>query len=161
MSTYPPDREPPLEALPPDAPATVEDVRAVRRWLVVVGIWAVAASAIALLALLAGDEDDEPVTRGDAGVERVARAQSDLEDRVNELEQQAEGGGEVDPDDIDKLDERLKQVEEDLGQAREDARQASSQVEEQGSSIEQAEQQLRGLEQRVEELEQNRQQQQP
>src|SRR3954468_3385142 len=51
-----PARDPyrPEETLPPDAPATIEDVRRVRRWVWVAGIWAVAATVIAIIALLSG-----------------------------------------------------------------------------------------------------------
>jgi hypothetical protein len=49
---------PPLDALPPDAPATIEDVRASRRWTVVALVWAIAASAIAVIALVQNSNDN-------------------------------------------------------------------------------------------------------
>ena len=93
MSTYPPDpprRVVPEDALPPDAPATIEDVRSLRRWLIVVAIWAVAASAIALIALLADDSSSSGNDSSSSQIDRLVSSQQELNDRVDELEKQVQ-----------------------------------------------------------------------
>src|SRR5918992_569980 len=69
----------------PDAePATQGDVKTLRRWLIVAAVWAVAASAIALIALL----DDD--TGGDGGngesSQSASRVEQRLESRIEQLE---------------------------------------------------------------------------
>ena len=44
------------EAPPPPKPATAEDLRGLRRWLLVAGVWAVAATAIAVIALVKAND---------------------------------------------------------------------------------------------------------
>lgn len=120
----PPGRYPPAETPPgyggePDpasVPATTEDVRNLRRWLWVAAIWAVAASAIALIALIDDDtggsergsrgasttqverlsdrldelEDDVKNATGDSDVSAIQTTVDDLEGEVEELKQQSD-----------------------------------------------------------------------
>jgi polyhydroxyalkanoate synthesis regulator phasin len=141
---HPDDPTAPLAGDPryydPDAePATVGDVRSLRRWMIVALVWAIAASAIALLALL----DDDTGGDGDNGSSSSAtRVERRLETRIDELEQRVErapSGG-----DIEELSGRVDEVEgqvEGLGDA-------PSQ-----DSIDQLGERIDELEQRVEDLE--------
>jgi septal ring factor EnvC (AmiA/AmiB activator) len=101
----------PSPAVPPDRPepATAEDLRGVRRWLLVAGVWAVAATAIAVIALVtANRDDDEEQNARTAG--QITRVQNQLTERLDELEDRL---GELAPaEDVTKLDNRLKKVED-------------------------------------------------
>jgi hypothetical protein len=73
---------------PPDADqalsATADEVRSLRRWLLVVGVWSVAATAIAVLAFLAAsDDDDQRIADSNAQARRIQRQ---VERQVTELE---------------------------------------------------------------------------
>ena len=41
-----------------ERPATLADIRSLRRWLAVAAVWAVAATALGVIALLKANEDD-------------------------------------------------------------------------------------------------------
>jgi polyhydroxyalkanoate synthesis regulator phasin len=140
---HPDDPTAPLAGDPryydPDAePATVGHVRSLRRWMIVALVWAIAASAIALLALL---DDDTSGGDGD-GSGSATRVERRLETRIDELEQRIErapSGG-----DIEDLSGRVDEVEsqvEGLGDAPSE------------DSIDQLGARIDELEQRVEELE--------
>src|SRR3954468_11573097 len=78
--------EPPLEALPPDAAATVEDVRASRRWTWVALAWAVAASAIAVIALINANNNSSDNTTTQTSPEvsqQVQKFEKDTNDRLD------------------------------------------------------------------------------
>ena len=131
--------------LPPETPATIEHVRSLRRWLAVVGVWAVAASAIALLALLEEDERGAvaPAPRSDgAGVAALERT---LDRRLDKLERDLERS-EVAPADIRRLDRRLKEAEGELADATESTAKATEAATQLGERID-------DLEQRIEKLE--------
>src|ERR671914_2449052 len=66
-------------------PATLGEVKSLRRWLVVTGVWAVAASAIAIIALLDVLEDDQR-DPSVATVGQVNRLQENVNERLDELE---------------------------------------------------------------------------
>ena len=69
-------------------PATVDDVRPLRRWLLVAGAWAVAATAIAVIALLAANEDDT-ASRTSAAHRRpatISQLQREPDQRIDDLE---------------------------------------------------------------------------
>jgi septal ring factor EnvC (AmiA/AmiB activator) len=97
-------------------PATVGSVRSLRRWLIVAGVWAVAATAIAVFALVKADEAD------DAGREQAAgdldRVQRQLDDRLDDVERQIEAA--PTSDDLSKLDDRLAEIEDGASQTGED-----------------------------------------
>ncbi|MDQ3587929.1 MAG: hypothetical protein M3350_02725 [Actinomycetota bacterium] len=115
-----PPQQPVAQALLPDdqRPATAEDVKGLRRWAIVAGVWAVAATALAVMALLkpAPDEGPDPAAAANRSINRLegrlgGRFQR-LEDRVGLLPNAA---------DLQKLDTRTQRVESRAGQAAGDA----------------------------------------
>lgn len=93
------------------SPATVAQLRSLRRWLVVAGVWAVAATAIAVFALIQADREDEAGREQASG--ELGRAESRLNDRIDEVEEQVDGL--PSSADVGDLGERLDQVEQDAG----------------------------------------------
>jgi septal ring factor EnvC (AmiA/AmiB activator) len=97
-----------LSAEPPPQPATTDDLRSLRRWLLVAGVWAAAATAIAVIALVkandASNQEETARTTGQLTKEQKAlsRRVDDLEGRLDEL---------APAEDVTKLDQRLKKVE--------------------------------------------------
>ena len=141
----PPRDAPPREVLPPDAvpddaAATVGELRTVKRWLAVAGVWAVAASAIAIIALLAANDEDGP--RGVTG-SQLSGVQRDLDQRIDSLEEQVQDLPQA--EDVSKLENRLKTAEGRASGARDDARAVNRDLDE--------------LQQRVDELQQQQEQQ--
>jgi len=93
-------------------PATVGELRSLRRWLVVTAVWALAATAIAVIALVVANQDDN------SGIEQrttgqIARVQRQLNDRVDDLESRVEKLAQS--EDVSRLESRLKHVEDDAG----------------------------------------------
>ena len=90
-----------------ERPATLADIRSLRRWLAVAAVWAVAATALGVIALLEANKDDSADQTRAAG--ELGRVQKQLNSRIDELE------GRIDElptsDDVSKLDGRLKAVE--------------------------------------------------
>ena len=138
--------EPPLEDLPPDAPATVEDVRAARRWTMVALAWAIAASAIALFALLGQDEDDPAPAPADNATPRIQRLERETEQRLDAFERRIENRAAQ--DDIQKLERRLESAEDDASEAKTAADRASTANGEQGDRLDDHEQRIEELENR-------------
>jgi polyhydroxyalkanoate synthesis regulator phasin len=128
----------PAEAVRDDAPATVGELRSLRRWLAVAGIWAVAASAIAIIALLAANDDDD---RRPGGVtnSQLTGVQRDLDERIDSLERQVEEL--PTSEDTQKLENRLKTAEERAGGARSDARAVRGDLDELQQQVDDLEQQ--------------------
>ena len=90
-------------------PASVGQLKSLRRWLIVTGVWAVAATALGAFALVeAGKEDD--ASREQAAGE-LGRVQSQLNERIAELENQVDGL--PSSEDVQNLDDRLAKVEDD------------------------------------------------
>jgi septal ring factor EnvC (AmiA/AmiB activator) len=105
-----PGGSPPVGPEVPDAPATLEDLRSLRRWLWVVGVWAVAASAVALIALIVSD-DESP--SGDAAARAsVTRVERALDQRIDRLEEDLGKAGSA--EDLAKLDRRVRDAEKDV-----------------------------------------------
>jgi peptidoglycan hydrolase CwlO-like protein len=138
--------QPPLDALPPDAPATVEDVRASRRWTWVSLAWAIAASAIAVIAL---------VTSSDNSSSNNSQTTTDLTPRIDKLEQDTNArldafsrrlGDKAAGADLQKLDKRLTTVEDDLTQTKDD-------LTKQTDAVTQLQTDVKDLQQRVSDLE--------
>jgi hypothetical protein len=90
-------------------PATTDDLRGLRRWLLVAGVWAVAATAIAVIALITANRDN--TAKQDARTSgQIGRVQRDLTNRIDKLEGRL--GNLAPAADVAKLDTRLKKVEQ-------------------------------------------------
>ena len=88
--------------------ATLGELRSTRRWLTVAAVWAIAATALGVLALIEANKDDDEGRAQAAGeLGRVQRALNqridDLESRVDELPTS---------DDLSKLDGRIQDLED-------------------------------------------------
>jgi septal ring factor EnvC (AmiA/AmiB activator) len=149
--TTPAGPEPPLDALPPDAPATVEDVRAGRRWTIVALVWAVAASAIAVIALIQANDNsnnnssDQPAqTSQGVSAKDFADFQKQVNDRLDAFSRRLNDT--ASQADLQKIDKRLTQVEDDLTSVKN----ASGK---QSDSITQMQSDIKDLQQRVDNLE--------
>ena len=144
MSQAPPpapeEREPYVR--PEDRPARVSDLRTLRRWLLVAAVWAAAATAIAVIALIAADdakEDNTKVGRQSARTTaQIADAQRRLDQRLDDLEDRLDELASA--EDVSKLSNRLERVE-----AANDR--TSDQLEELNGSIEDLESRVESLEQ--------------
>jgi division protein CdvB (Snf7/Vps24/ESCRT-III family) len=116
LSAQPPAVPPPA-APPPGRPevATTDDLRAVRRWLLVAGVWAVAATAIAVIALVQANNNDESQKIGARTASQVGRVQRQLTQRLDDIESRL---GDLAPtSDVARLDRRLKKAEDDTTKA--------------------------------------------
>ena len=122
-----PTREPLDEDL---RPATVGELRGQRRWTMVAVVWAVAASAIALVAQLT----------------RVRRA---LDRRIDPLRSQIEEL--PTSDDLQRLDRRVRQGNDRVSEASARARGAEAKVDGMDQRIEEIEQRLEEVEARQQE----------
>jgi septal ring factor EnvC (AmiA/AmiB activator) len=90
-----------------ERPATLADIRGLRRWLVVTAVWAAAATALGVIALIqANKEDTSGQTQSAAD---LARVQRDLAGRLDDLKSQVDAL--PTSDDVSKLDNRIKDVE--------------------------------------------------
>jgi len=125
-----------------DRPATRGDIRSLRRWLVVTAVWAVAATALGVIALIQANKDDDAARTKAAG--ELGRVQRALNDRIDELESRVEDL--PTSDDLTKLDNRIKEVEDA-------ADKASTNTERLGNRVD-------DLEGRVDDLEQANEEQQ-
>lgn len=112
----PPDRPTkPLPAVEPvverevitSSPLAVEDIRSLRRAVVLLSILAVAATAVAVFALLRADESKEE----SADRDRVVQIERALDRRVKEVETRLRSTGEE--TDIRSLERRLRQTGEE------------------------------------------------
>jgi septal ring factor EnvC (AmiA/AmiB activator) len=90
-----------------DRAATLGDIRGLRRWLVVTAVWAVAATALGVFALIEANKDDD--TGRTQSAADLARVQRDLNGRLDDLESRVEDL--PTSDDLSKLDGRIKDVE--------------------------------------------------
>jgi len=98
---------PPAPYVEDDRPATVGDLRSLRRWLLVTAVWAVAATALGVIALIQANKDDESGRTQSAA--DLARVQKDLAGRIDDLESRIDDL--PTSDDLSKLDGRIKDVE--------------------------------------------------
>jgi septal ring factor EnvC (AmiA/AmiB activator) len=107
-----------MEASPPppastdrrSRPATRDDVRSLRRWMIVAGVWAVAATAIAAIALVVANRADDNDQNAQKATGQIDALQRDLNDRIDKLEQRIDDL--PTSADLAKLDTRLKAVED-------------------------------------------------
>jgi polyhydroxyalkanoate synthesis regulator phasin len=122
-----------------DRPATLGDIRGLRRWLVVTAVWAVAATALGVIALIEANKDDEAGRTQSAA--DIARVQKDLNGRIDDLESRVDDL--PTSDDVSKLDGRIKDLENKADRSSSDLDKLNGRVGD--------------LEQRVDDLEQSSQ----
>jgi TolA-binding protein len=119
--TGPPPAPPPTDRrerrLPDDQrPATAQQFKSLRRWLIVAGVWAVAATGLAVFALIEANQAEEAA--GEEATGQAGRVQRELDGRIDGLESRIEEL--PTSDDVSNLDNRLGQVEDDLSKATQD-----------------------------------------
>ena len=132
---------PPEPYVDDDRPATLGDLRSLRRWLIVAAVWAVAATALGVIALIqANDAKNDTEGRTQSAAD-LARVQRDLAGRIDDLKSQVDGL--PTSDDLQKLDGRIKDVEKKADGT--------------GSAIDKLNGRVDDLEQRVDDLEQSSQ----
>ena len=112
--------------LPADQrPATAEDVKGLRRWVIVAGVWAVAATALAVIALLRPVQTQDPDTAA-AATRSVNRVQDRLDERFDQLESRV--GRLPQSSDLQRLGDRVQRTESRAGQAAGDAKAARDSI---------------------------------
>ena len=119
-----------------DRPATLGELRSTRRWLAVAAVWAVAATALAVIALLEANKEDDTARTQAAG--ELGRVQRGLNERIDELESRIDEL--PSSEDVSNLDDRLGELEGRVDQVQSGNERLSGRVDD--------------LETRVEELEQ-------
>jgi hypothetical protein len=90
-----------------ERPATLADIRGLRRWLIVTAVWAAAATALGVIALIQANKDDTSGRTQSAA--DLARVQRDLAGRIDDLKSQVDAL--PTSDDVSKLDNRIKELE--------------------------------------------------
>jgi TolA-binding protein len=125
-----------------ERPATLADIRSLRRWLAVAAIWAVAATALAVIALLEANKDDSAEQTRAAG--ELGRVQRQLNSRIDDLESRIAELPTT--DDVSKLDGRLKAVEDAADKSATATERLSGRVDDLEAGVD-------DLESRIEELE--------
>ena len=143
MEGSPPTAPPPPAAGAPDPdaePATQGDLRTLRRWLVVAGVWAVAATAIGVLALIdARDAKDKASDDASVSGADLSRSEKKLSDRVDGLENQIKDL--PSSSDVDKLSTQVSDLSKEVDTASENAKSAddaTTRLEEQVKALEDA-----------------------
>jgi septal ring factor EnvC (AmiA/AmiB activator) len=133
---------PPAPYVDDDRAATVGDLRSVRRWLLVTAVWAIAATALGVIALIQANKDD--TTGRTQSAADLARVQRDLAGRIDDLKAQVDDL--PTSDDVSKLDGRVKDLEKKADTA--------------GSDIDKLNGRVDDLEKRVDDVEKQQSQQQ-
>jgi chromosome segregation ATPase len=132
-----------------ERPATLADIRSLRRWLAVAAVWAVAATALGVIALLEANKDDSADQTRAAG--ELGRVQTQLNSRMDDLESRI---AELPTsDDVSKLDGRLKTVEGKVDKTTAATNRLSSRVDDLKGRVDDLNGRVDDLESRVEELE--------
>ncbi len=131
--------------LPPDRdafPATKGDLRGLRRWLIVAGVWAVAASAIAIVALVSNDSSSQDSGRSSAdNASQIGRVERSLTKRIDDLDSKIQEL--PTSDDLSKLENGVRDAKDSASSAAtaaKDARTKVSDLETRVSDLEQAQQ---------------------
>ncbi len=122
-------------------PATVGQVKTLRRWLIVTGVWVVAATALAVFALIQANQEDDAGREQAAG--ELGRVQRQLNSRIDGLEDQIKGL--PTSEDVSKLEDRLGQVEDDASQAAQSAQRLGNRVDDLEGRVDQLEQDVANL----------------
>jgi septal ring factor EnvC (AmiA/AmiB activator) len=94
-----------------EIPASVGQLKTLRRWLIVTAVWAVAATALGVFALVEANQQEEANQERAAG--ELGRVQRQLNDRIADLEKRVDGL--PTSEDVQDLDSRLGRVEDDAG----------------------------------------------
>ena len=102
-------KQPTPPPVPEAKPATTDDIRGVRRWLLVAGVWAVAATAIAVIDLVKANDATNDQQNAKTASE-LTRVQRQLSKRLDDIESQLDDLAPA--TDVTKLDQRLKKVED-------------------------------------------------
>lgn len=101
-----------------DEPVTQDDLRTLRRWVVVAGVWAVAATAVALIALL-DDSGRAAERRANETGRRIAASEQRVDGRLGRLERRLAAA---------PTSAQVQQLRTQVGQAQRAASGASSNV---------------------------------
>jgi septal ring factor EnvC (AmiA/AmiB activator) len=120
-----------------DRPATLGDVRGLRRWLAVTAVWAVAATALGVFALIEANKNDDAATSRSAG--ELSRVQRDLNNRIDDLESRIDKL--PTSDDLRKLENRVNDVEDAADKTRTDVKDIQSSLDDLEQRVEDVEQQ--------------------
>ena len=104
---------------------TRDDLRGLRRWVVVAGVWAIAATAIALIALL-DTSDSDAGRRADDAASRIATVERTVDRRIDALEKRIEALPRT--EDVTNLGERLNKAEKSATDAAGDAKRADDKL---------------------------------
>jgi small-conductance mechanosensitive channel len=132
----PVEREPRVR--PDDRPARVGDLRSLRRWLLVAAVWATAATAIAVIALIAADNAREDNTEAGRRSARAASQIGDVQRRLNgrlaELDRRLDAVPSA--EDVSDLGNRLKRVEGANGRTEDQLETLSGSIEDLEARIE-------------------------
>ena len=124
-----------------DRPARVGDLRSLRRWLLVAAVWATAATAIAVIALITADSARDDNTQAGRESARTAgqigAAQRRLDRRLDEIEARLDELPSA--EDASDLEARLARVESESGDT-------SDQLEELTGSVDDLEARVESLE---------------
>jgi septal ring factor EnvC (AmiA/AmiB activator) len=119
-----------------ERPATLADIRGLRRWLVVTAVWAAAATALGVIALIqANKEDTSGQTQSAAD---LARVQRDLAGRIDDLKSQVDAL--PTSDDVSKLDNRIKELETKADKSASDADKLNGRVDDLEKRVDDVEQ---------------------
>ena len=143
-----PAPDPPADALDEsDRPATVGDLRALRRWVIVATVWAVAASAIAIIALLDSPEETDDVQADVAAqLTRVRRALDERTDReIGQLRSQIRALPTT--RDLQRLERRVQEAEQEGSKASSSASRALRSARSTSSALDDIERRVDRLEQ--------------
>jgi septal ring factor EnvC (AmiA/AmiB activator) len=138
-----------------DAVATVEDVRTSRRWTIVALVWAIAASAIAIIALVNANDNSSNTPPAQTTQSVSQKQLQDFENQVNDrLDAFSRRLNDTaSQSDVQKLDKRLSQVEDDVSQLKDGSRKTND-------TVTQTQADIKDLQQRVNDLESQQQKQQ-
>ncbi len=126
-------QQPAPQAPPPQGPAGGrDDAKALKRWVAVAVVWAIAATAVALIALFNGSSSDAE-NRAEEADSRVSDLQRTFDRRLDNLESRV--GSLPQPADQSRLNDRLARLEDQASKATEDAKRASQKLSDLENSV--------------------------
>jgi septal ring factor EnvC (AmiA/AmiB activator) len=110
----------------------------------VAGVWAVAATAVALIALLDDDEAAQPRDDASRVAADLAERQRSLDDRLGQLERRVRDS--ASGEDLQRLDRRLQELEDDVSSASDAAADAGDAADALGNRVDDLESRIESLE---------------